>query len=249
MTNRRRPPVAAVLALGLAAAPVSASRDAGVAYDLTIAGIPIGDAFLRVVTGEGRYRIEGSADFGFLFWGGEGVAVSEGRAASDGFAPESYRLAYQGVTRPGAVEIDFAEGRAARWDRRPEIPERYREGRVALGDDDLRAVLDPLSALVIPAPPDIPANALCGRVQPVFTGYTRFDLAFEGATALDGDAVDCAVRYEPVAGHRPDSGSVERFSEPGAFAVRLAPIGDGVWGPDRVAVKTRFGTLEMTRRR
>ena len=239
----------AALAIGLGVAPSDASLDAGAAYDLSIAGIPIGDARLAVTTGEGRYRIEGSADFGFLFWGGEGVAVSEGRAAEGGFDPEFYRLSYQGVTRPGAIEIAFAEGHAKEWRRVPEIPDRYREGRVPLSETDLRAVLDPLSALVIPAPASIPGAALCARVLPVFTGYTRFDLEFDGAAALDGDVVECSVRYRPVAGHRPDSGSVERFSKPGAFAVRLAPIADGVWGPDLVAVETRFGTLRLTRRR
>jgi hypothetical protein len=233
----------------LLAQPTVASRGPGVDYDLYIAGIPIGDAALRVEATADRYRIEGSADFGFLFWGGEGVAVSEGARAGDALRPSRYELTYQGVTRPGAVEIAFEDGRAVRWERRPEPPARFREGRTPPGPEHLVDVLDPLSALVVPAPRDAAAHAVCQRVLPVFSGFTRFDLALDGASALEGEAVECAVLYRAVAGHRPDSDSVRRLSEPGAVALRLAPIADGFWGPDRVALETRFGLFELERRR
>jgi hypothetical protein len=236
-------------ALALAAQPTFGSREPGAVYDLYIAGLPIGDAALRVDVANGRYRIEGAASFGFLFWGGEGVAVSEGDAGADALRPRSYALRYQGVTRPGAVEIAFEDGRAVRWAREPEIPEEYREGRVPPGPEHLANVLDPLTALVVPAVDGAPGGDVCKRVLPVFSGYTRFDLALEGASALMGDAVECAVRYTPVAGHRADSGSVRRLARPGAVAVRLAPVADGFWGPDRVALETRFGLFEMERRR
>lgn len=248
---------AALLAAAVSAvAGARASRDAGVLYDLSIAGVPIGEATLRVVLDEGRYRVEGTADVGFLFWGGSGRAVSEGRATAEGLAPESYRLRYEGATRPGAIDIAFEQGRAARWERRPDWtrddPEDEEEERVALRAEDLAGVLDPLSALVIPAPADIGAEALCRRVRPVFTGYTRFDLDLGGAAAGPAaapGAVVCAARYRPVSGHRVDSRSAERMQQPGAFSVRLALVGEGVWGPDRVALRTPFGTFELLRRR
>lgn len=241
--------IALIAALAFAATPTLGSRAPGAAYDLYIAGIPIGSAELRVDVSEGRYRIEGAADFGFLFWGGEGVAVAEGETAAEKLRPRSYRLTYQGVTRPGAVEIAFEDGRAVRWNREPEIPEEYRDGRIPPGPEDLADVLDPLSALVVPAAPDASARSVCSRVLPVFSGYTRFDLALDGAEALSGETVECAVRYRAVAGHRADSRSVRRLSEPGAVALRLAPVAEGYWGPDRVALETRFGLFELERRR
>jgi hypothetical protein len=241
--------IAVIAALALAATPGFGSRAPGVVYDLYIAGLPIGDAELRLDVAEGRYRIEGAASVGFLFWGGEGVAVSEGETLPERLRPSRYSLSYQGVTRPGAVEIAFEDGRAVRWAREPEIPPEYNEGRTPPGPEDLADVLDPLSALVVPAPAGGPAREVCRRVLPVFSGYTRFDLSLEGAEALDGEAVACAVRYRPVAGHRADSRSVRRLSRPGALEVRLAPLAEGFWGPDRVALETRFGLFEMERRR
>jgi hypothetical protein len=241
---------ALIAALAVVATPSSGARaPASAAYDLFIAGIPIGEAELRIEAADGRYRVEGAADFGFLFWGGEGVAVAEGAAGPDSLKPALYQLRYQGVSRPGAVEIAFENGRAVRWAREPEIPEEYREGRVPPGPEHLSGVLDPLSALVVPAAATASAESVCRRVLPVFSGYTRFDLSLEGAEALDGEAVACAVRYRPVAGHRADSRSVRRLSEPGAVALRLAPLADGFWGPDRVALETRFGLFELERRR
>lgn len=236
-------------AIAAAAFPASATRDAGTAYDLSIAGIPIGEARLSVALDGGRYRVEGTADVGFLFWGGDGTAFAEGVAGEDRLRPERYRLSYRGATRPGAVSIDFEDGRAVRWDREPEPSPEYREGRVEPSGAELAGVTDPLSALVVPAGADAAPEALCARVLPVFSGYTRFDLALDGAKATEAGAVECETRYRPVSGHRADSRSVERLSQPGALSVRLAPVADGLWGPDRVALETRFGLFELQRRR
>ncbi len=244
-----------VLALGLlavAAHPADATLEQGAAFDLSIAGVPIGDARIAVTAEGGAYAIDAAADFGFLFWGGDGAARAEGAANGDALAPARYRLAYQGVTRPGAISIDFAAGRASAWSFAPPIPDEFAQGRVAVTPDHLEGVLDPLSALVIPAPADADPDAVCRRVLPVFSGVTRFDLALEGALAAsadDGGAVTCAVRYAPVSGHRADAASVARLTRPGAVALTLAPLAPGFWGPQRVTVATRFGDFEMTRRR
>lgn len=237
-------------ALALAAQPVGALRGDGARYGLSIAGLPIGEAQLSIAAAGDRYAIDASADVGFLFWGGAGSARAEGAAAQGALAPATYRLAYEGVSRPGSVSIDFEGGRASAWAFAPPIPPEFAEGRVTLAPSDLDGVLDPLSALVIAAPADIDAEALCRRVLPVFSGATRFDLALEGAQPGEvGGAVACAVRYRPVSGHREGSTSVARLTRPGAVAVTLAPLAPGFWGPERVAVQTRFGEFEIARRR
>jgi hypothetical protein len=235
-----------LLMAGLLAFPASATRE-GVGYDLSVAGVPVGEAWLTVAMRDGRYAAQGSADFGFLFWGGQGVARAEGALEDGALRPAEYRLTYEGVTRPGRVSIDFDGARAVRWDREPPIPPEFAEGRVEVTEAHLDGVLDPLSALVIPAAPDAAPEALCARVLRVFSGYTRFDLELRGAT-VEADGVACDVRYTPVAGHRPDSNGVKRMSRPDALAISLAPVAPGVWGPKRVAIATRFGTAELARR-
>jgi hypothetical protein len=236
-----------VAAALFAASPLGASRDEGVAYTLTLAGLPIGDAALRAERAGEGYRLEGRARLRFLFWGGEGVATAEGAAAGGALEPRLHRMAYEGVTRPGSLAIDFENGRAVRWESAPPPPPEVLEGRVPLTEAHREGVVDPLTALVIAAPADVAPDALCRRVAPVFSGMTRFDLVFEGAAATAEGVVDCAVRYRPVAGHRPESRGVERLSAPGAIQVSLAPLADGLWGPERVAIATRFGTAELTR--
>jgi hypothetical protein len=235
-----------------ASATTNAERTADAVYGLSIAGIPIGSASLSVSIEDERYVLDGAADVGFLFWGGEGNARAVGAMQGGTMQPTHYRLAYQGVSEPGGIEIAFADGRAVHWERQPEPDgdwvEEWRRNRIAVEDHHLAGVLDPLSALVIPMPADADPATVCRRLLPVFSGYTRFDLELTGIAAAPS-GVGCTARYHPVAGHRPDSDSVARMTRPGAFEIALAPITEAAWGPARVAVQTRFGTFEMVRER
>ena len=237
--------VGATMSAGASTVP-SAPSDA--VYALSIAGIPIGEATLSVDFHDGGYVLDGTADVGFLFWGGQGGARTEGTAQNGVLEPQRYRVAYDGVRRPGRIAIDFEGGRAVRWDRAPEPEGDWADGRTEVAEAHLQGVLDPLSALVIPAPSDAEADTVCRRLLPVFNGYTRFDLELTGPAAAP-EGVGCAVTYRPVSGHRPDSRGVARMRQPGALEIALAPITDDAWGPARVAVQTRFGTFEMIRER
>lgn len=238
----------AALAVAAAAQPLSASRDGGAQFDLSVAGVPIGEASLSVQTDGETYVVDGAAAFGFLFWGGSGSARAEGATVAGGLRPAAFDMRYRGVTRPGQVEIDFHDGRAVRWSSVPPPSPEFLAERVDVSEADLAGVLDPLSALVIPAAAVGSPEAACQRVLPVFNGVTRFDLALTGAARSAGGVVDCVARYRPVSGHRPGSAGVERLTAPDAVRVSLAPLDGRFWGPSRIAVATRFGTFEMVRR-
>ncbi|MFN3614566.1 MAG: DUF3108 domain-containing protein [Rubrimonas sp.] len=232
----------------LIAIPADAARDGdALIFDLSVAGVPIGTASLRATGMGDAYALQGEADFGFLFWGGQGGAVAQGRVAGDRLTPERYRLDYQGRREPGLVEIGFDGGRAVSFEREPPIPPEYAEGRIEVTEAHLANVLDPLSAMVRLAPSNVDPQTLCSGVLPVFSGYTRFDLHLDGALS-GGSEVECAVVYRPVAGHRPDSPGVRRITRPGAIRLALAPIGEGVWAPSRVTVATRVGEFAAVRR-
>ncbi len=240
-------PLASVASTASQAPPV-------VRYAVSIGGLPIGEAVLRAATNGVRYEIEMEADIGFLFWGGAGGARAHGRveaAPLPRLTPERFTLAYQGATRPGRVEIGFEDGRAALRERTPPLPAEYAQGRLPIEPAHLEAVGDPLSAFVIPAPPDARPEALCDRTLAVFSGTTRFDIVLEGvregATRAPDGPVACAARYRPVSGHRADSAGVARLRAADALEVSLAPLAPGLWGPHSIAVATRFGPFRLER--
>lgn len=234
--------------LCMLATPLGAARENAAVFSLSIAGLPIGSASLVVDRDGDRYAIEGAADVGFLFWGGKGVARTEGSVSVGALQPERYRLSYEGVSRPGAVRIDFHAGAAVEWERRPPIPPEFAEDRDEVRPDDLVNVLDPLSALVAPLGPDASASDICERVAPVFSGYTRFDLELVGSSGQGDAGVTCDIRYRAVSGHRRDSESVRRLERPGALGLVMAPIGADAWAPARLTLATRFGVFEIARR-
>jgi len=78
-------------------------------------------------------------------------------------------------------------------------------GDAQVADADRQAVLDPLTALLVPAGL---SDEACRRTVRIFDGYQRFDvaLAFKRRSSIKakegyaGPAVVCSARYRPVAG-------------------------------------------------
>ena len=124
--------------------------------------------------------------------------------------------------------------------------------RVPLGPHDEQDVVDPVGAVIIPAPASAPilSPAACNRKIPIFDGYTRFDidLTYVGqrrvkAKGYDGPVAVCAIRYVPISGHRRDRPATKFMAENKDLEVWLAPIeSDHVLMPFRVSARTMIGT-------
>ncbi len=119
-----------------------------------------------------------------------------------------------------------------------------------LDDAQRRAVLDPLTALLIPA--DL-TDAACRRTVRIFDGYQRFDvaLAFKRTGTVKvkegyaGPAVVCSGAYKPVAGKR-GSATVPDFMidllVPREMEITLAPVaGTPVLAPFQTTIETMLG--------
>ena len=105
--------------------------------------------------------------------------------------------------------------------------------RVPLGPGDKQNVVDPVGAVVIPAPRSQPlvSPAACDRKIPIFDGYTRFDidLTYVGersvkAEGYDGPVVVCSARYVPISGHRRDRPATKFMADNKDLEVWLALI-------------------------
>jgi Protein of unknown function (DUF3108) len=119
--------------------------------------------------------------------------------------------------------------------------------RVPVPEEHRRGIIDPISAMIIPAPPEGDAlpRAACERTLPVFDGRRRYDLklAFKrmdkvkAAAGYAGPAVVCTMKMLPLSGHRAGGLLVAYLTEGRDMELWLAPItGTQLLAPFRVSV-------------
>jgi hypothetical protein len=126
-------------------------------------------------------------------------------------------------------------------------------GRVPVTEVSKRNILDPVSALVmnVPAGQPLVGPAACERTIPVFDGFARYDikLSFERSQDVQvkgysGPVAVCAIRYVPVAGHRPEAKSTQFMAENKQMEVWLVPIERAhAVVPLRISIMTMAGML------
>jgi hypothetical protein len=128
-------------------------------------------------------------------------------------------------------------------------------GRIPVGDSDKQNILDPVSALVmsVPAGQPLVGPPACDRTVPVFDGFARYDIKLSYVRSQDvqvkgyaGPVAVCAIRYVPVAGHRPAAKATQFMASNQEMEVWLAPI-EPVHAvvPLRVSIMTMAGMLRV----
>src|SRR5215211_4332124 len=123
--------------------------------------------------------------------------------------------------------------------------------RVPLKESHKRGVLDPVSALLMPAASrgSVTDPGNCNRTLPVFDGAARFDvvLSYEETKQIEkpgyaGPVLVCNARYVPIAGHRALRPSTKFMEDNRDMQVWLAPVqGSRLLVPLRIAVQTMVG--------
>jgi len=115
-----------------------------------------------------------------------------------------------------------------------------------------RQVLDPLTALLIPAGDG--GEAVCRRSLPIFDGRRRYDLrlAFKRIEQVkadrgySGSAVVCTVAFQPLAGHRRASPLLTFLTDGRDVEMALAPVaGTGMLAPIRIIATYMLGNVVM----
>ncbi|HSG94966.1 MAG TPA: DUF3108 domain-containing protein [Afifellaceae bacterium] len=248
-----------VIASVLSAPAVAAGETRlSVKYGVTVAGFPVGKAYLNFELNGKGYTVTGSGKTTGvvrLFSDGRGKVSAKGRLngkrpvpaaftydVTDDDGRETLNMAFFG-NRVGKVELDP-----------PENPEKLKR-RVPLKRSHKIGVLDPLSALFIPAD----ASKVCNRTLPIFDGEQRFDLVLTrkrsdrfrgGRKNFKGRVVVCAVSYRPIAGHRPDKKEVRDMQRDSGMELWMAPIGDsGVMVPISARLNTKIGPIVIRAKR
>lgn len=234
---------------------------AGIAvdYGINLAGLPIGTARLAGAFDGPRYRMDVSATLTGLvgaITGGQGSAQSSGILGS-GPQPTSFAIASRTANAGIAVRMALRQGNVVQSEVTPPLIDM--EDRVPVSAANKRGIMDPASALLMPAQArgELTDPENCNRTLPVFDGATRFNvvLSYAETRAVEkpgyaGPVLVCNARYQAVAGHRPDRPGVRFMEENRDMSVWLAPVeGTRVLLPIRISVRTTVGTniIEATR--
>jgi hypothetical protein len=244
-------------AVGVAAALVwTAGARADVlhaTYRVSLIGLPIGAVNLNADLTPTSYSIAGDAKLtgiARLFANAQGASAGKGAIVKGHVSPATFATIAADSHMTRTIRMALAGNTVTGIDISP--PFEDKPDRVPLGPGDKRGVVDPVGAVILPAPTSGPmlSPAACDRKIPIFDGYTRFDITLSyvgertvSAKGYDGPVVVCAARYVPISGHRRDRPATKFMADNKDLEVWLAPIAsDHVLFPFRVSVRTMIGT-------
>jgi Protein of unknown function (DUF3108) len=233
------------------------TRTLKVSYDITLAGLPLGKADLSSSFTGPKYEMEGRAKLtglAMILTGGKGEASASGTLADDA-PPRSSNFAVVSKTSDNqrSVRMGLKSGRVAKVEIDP--PLEPRPDRVPVKAADKRGVVDPMSALLMPAvaSKNLTDPANCDRTIPVFDGASRMNVVLSyGETknvevsGYSGPVLVCNARYVPISGHRSERPATKFMQENKDISVWLAPVeGPRLLFPLKVSVRTMIGMGEM----
>ena len=245
----------------LAEAPSSVNQIRA-SYRVGVAAIDLGTFDLTASVRPDSYSLKARGEFSILaglVYKGEGNTQSDGKRVNANPRPKQFNLSYADNREKRTLEILFAEESAPEVTRIPK--KRPDRKAVPLSDDQLRNVLDPLTAAFLAIHADVPQGdlAVCNQTLPVFNGRQLFELTLSpkrteelGPKAAGGlrAAAVCAVRYRPVGGHRPQSSTVAFLQKTNGIEAWLVPVpGTDLFVPYKVVVPTAWGdgTVKLTK--
>jgi hypothetical protein len=246
--------VAAAVAVMACAAPVSASESLQVGYSVSLLGLPMGTAALSAQVSRSNYSVEVNARLSgvaTMVSRARGAAKSSGIISQGRVLPKAFSTATSNSRETRTVRMALNAGSVRAVDIAPPIDDH--PARVPVTSAHKRGIVDPVSALVMPAPSHGPlvSPAACDRTIAVYDGYARFDvrLSYAGmrevrSTGYNGLVAVCSARYRAVAGHRTDRSSTQYMENNRQMEVWLMPVERArVLTPFRISVATQIGTV------
>jgi hypothetical protein len=244
------------LALTTAGAPLDraqAQTKLTANYTISIARIPIGKIGWTVDIGEGSYATSGSGEASGLLSilaSGKGTAATRGTVRDGSLSPTNFTSDITRDDDKAALKMALDHGTVT------EVTGEEREAsatRVRLTEAHRRNIVDPLTALLIPAAAGGGLTSeVCERTLPIFDGHRRYDLKLTFKrmdkmkldSGYDGPVAVCAMAFAPVAGHRTDSKLVRYLSQDRDVELWLAPVaGAHLVAPMRLSISNMLGNL------
>ena len=240
------------LSLALLARPAFAENGGHLAeYTLSALGLPIGRLRIETVIEPDSYAVKGTMNArGLLavFQPTTASATITGKRRGDSIETTRFALNYVSDDEKQRTEIGFDNGAVTRTVNEPEV--KKSKDWVEIPRADFRNVLDPVSALLIPA---VSPREVCNRTLRVFDGAMRLDIRLSylrtipfATKGYKGDAVTCRATFAPVAGYPKSKSEIGWLRDKGRLDVSFAPIeGTGVYAVVKAAMGTQVGRMQL----
>ena len=253
---------AAAILTALSVMPATAfAADSGyrTEYGISVFGITIARSELNTRITNNAYALDGSfhsSGVARIFDSTKGSITINGNMRKQGAAaavqPVSYLTTYRSGKKHKRTAISFKNGSVSAFDNQPPI--RKNDPWVETRPDDLKAVFDPISAMMITSPT---AAAVCNRTLQIFDGQTRAQIRLSPAgteafsiKGFDGTAITCNAKFVPVSGYEKDKKSVRYLADKSKITISFASLntdkqGAGIYAPVAASVGTQIGTVKV----
>ncbi|MCY0092499.1 DUF3108 domain-containing protein [Hoeflea ulvae] len=218
-------------------------------YSVTLIGFPVAYAsFVTVIDGR-SYEITGemrTSALSDIISKARGEASVTGKLTKDRLLASNFRVAYSTDKRAHRIGIKFDGGGNVTSATNFPKPKKASADWVPVSAADLRAVLDPLSGMVFPA-----GSKVCPRSLPIFDGQSRVTLHLTPkgvrpfrTKGFAGDAIVCAIRFDPKSGYRTGSSGIRYLRELKTMEVWYAKHEPGgFYAPVYAKVPTKIGQV------
>ncbi|WP_420960572.1 DUF3108 domain-containing protein [Brucella sp. IR073] len=239
------------LCFGFAAGPAVAADTYRTDYEISIFGLSIARSGFETKVNNGAYDLSGtlaSSGIARVFDEVDGTIHVTGSASAEGIVPSSYEVKYRMSKKNKRTAIAFSGGSVTSVENTP--PVKKRQPWVETGPNDLKAVDDPLSGLMIEA---ASPQQVCGRTLHIFDGQTRADLqlTYSGTKPFStkgfkGEAVTCSVRFIPISGYQKGKKAIDYLRNKSRISIAFASLGNsGIYAPVAASVGTLIGTVSV----
>lgn len=219
-------------AVCLLAAPAEASN-LYVKYDVSLTGLKIGEAALSVDLNDRSYKLHGQGQmsaFGSFVSDGSGSVHANGSVTPHGLSPAAYTMQAEEDGKPNNVSLALSNGAVTATRIHP-AQDRVNE-RIKVTEAHKRGVIDPLSAVLFPAPQGVSRDS-CKRTIAIYDGRDRYDIVMDykaayqkkgGGKTYSGKVLACSARYKPISGHRPARKTIQQLAANTSMEIHLAEV-------------------------
>ncbi len=223
-------------------------------YNITLAGLPVASASLKTTLYRDSYKMQShfhSEGLAHVISEMEALTQSAGGLVAGRPVPDNYLLTFRRGKKSRRFDVSFTEGDVTRTVIDP-APKKRPKNWIEVGADDLKAVMDPLVALIRPGD-----KSPCEATLPVYDGEMRFDLVLTpkkdkpfSATGFDGTANVCAVRFQPRSGFRKGRSDLDYITKLKGIEIWFAKSARiNAYAPVVISVPTKIGELRIVANR